>query len=110
MDWTADEEVANAEKNASIPPKKTLGGVSRETQATFLPASKTPRSLALLDRPKGKRRWHKRPEGYHTSDEEKEKEEGPIPGENREQSESSDGEDILGQSAEGVQGSGAPDS
>lgn len=55
---------------------KTLGGVSREKTAAFFPiASKEP-GLIQQPAPKGKRRWHKRPEGYHTDEEEGRK--GPM--------------------------------
>jgi hypothetical protein len=54
---------------------KTLGGVSREMTASFFPIVSKERGAAPMQN-KGKRRWHKRPEGYHTSDEEK----TPVPG------------------------------
>jgi hypothetical protein len=47
-----------------------LGGVSREKTASFFPIGSREKGVAPTQN-KGKRRWHKRPEGYHTSDEEK---------------------------------------
>lgn len=51
--------------------KRTLGGVSRQPQGNaFVPSSKNAKRSALFTRPKTKRRWHKRPKGYNTDEDE----------------------------------------
>jgi len=67
-----DEENNNVNLRIEEAQSKTLGGVSRERRATFFPIASKEKG-GIPSQLKGKRRWHKRPEGYHTSDEEKER-------------------------------------
>ena len=66
----AGEDDSNADTRVGDARSKTLGGVSREKTASFFPIGSKEKVVAPMQN-KGKRRWHKRPEGYHTSDEEK---------------------------------------
>lgn len=62
-------EDGNDEIRTSDIRNKTLGGVSREKTATFFPIAS--REAGVIQPPaRGKRRWHKRPEGYHTDEDE----------------------------------------
>jgi hypothetical protein len=63
----AGEDDSNVDIRVGDAKSKTLGGVSREKTASFFPIGSKEKAVEN----KGKRRWHKRPEGYHTSDEEK---------------------------------------
>jgi hypothetical protein len=61
---------ANAEQRSKgTRPNETLGGVSREAPSMFSPSTRR-KQKGLFQVPKAKRRFHKRPEGYRTSDEE----------------------------------------
>jgi len=64
------EDDSNVDTRVGDARSKTLGGVSREKTASFFPIGSKEKAVAAVPN-KGKRRWHKRPEGYHTSDEEK---------------------------------------
>ncbi|PVF97037.1 hypothetical protein CPB86DRAFT_664875, partial [Serendipita vermifera] len=64
------EDDTNAEQTSKgMRPNETLGGVSREAPSMFSPSVRR-KQKGLFQVPKAKRRFHKRPEGYRTSDEE----------------------------------------
>jgi hypothetical protein len=81
----AGEDGSHADTRVGDARSKTLGGVSREKTASFFPIGSKEKSIVPMQN-KGKRRWHKRPEGYHTSDEEKETK-TPAPGDQSAESE-----------------------
>jgi hypothetical protein len=72
----AGEEASAEQRSKGTRPNETLGGVSREAPSMFSPSTRR-KQKGLFQVPKAKRRFHKRPEGYRTSDEEMTKDDTP---------------------------------